>query len=100
MNKMATQPMTPAEAAEAPKVKRTRKKIAQKGSLKTILMLVVPAILILIGGYMWLTSGSSVSTDDAQVKQDIVSVSPQVNGQVVQVFVRDGTRVKKGDLMF
>ncbi|HEU4696983.1 MAG TPA: HlyD family secretion protein, partial [Sphingomicrobium sp.] len=35
-----------------------------------------------------------------QVKQDIVSVSPQVNGQVVQVFVRDGTRVKKGDLMF
>jgi membrane fusion protein (multidrug efflux system) len=100
MNKMATQPMTPAEAAEAPKVKRSRKKIAQKGSLKTILMLVVPAVLILIGGYMWLTSGSSVSTDDAQVKQDIVSVSPQVNGQVVQVFVRDGTRVKKGDLMF
>ena len=44
------------------------------------------------GGYYWLTSGGSVSTDDAQVKQDIVSVSPQVNGQIVQVFVRNGAR--------
>jgi membrane fusion protein (multidrug efflux system) len=41
-----------------------------------------------------------VSTDDAQVKQDIVSVSPQVNGQIVQVFVRDGARVKRGQLLF
>jgi membrane fusion protein (multidrug efflux system) len=63
-------------------------------------MLIVPALLLLGGGYYWLTSGSSVSTDDAQVKQDIVSVSPQVNGQVVQVFVRDGARVKRGDLLF
>ena len=100
MNKMATQPMTRAEAAEAPAVERTRKKLPAKVSLKAILMLVVPALLILIGGYMWLTGGGSVSTDDAQVKQDIVSVSPQVNGQIVRVFVRDGTRVEKGDLMF
>jgi membrane fusion protein, multidrug efflux system len=63
-------------------------------------MLIVPALLLLAGGYYWLTSGASVSTDDAQVKQDIVSVSPQVNGQIVQVFVRNGARVKRGDLMF
>jgi membrane fusion protein (multidrug efflux system) len=59
-----------------------------------------PALLLLGGGYYWLTSGTSVSTDDAQVKQDIVSVSPQVNGQIVQVFVRDGARVKRGELLF
>ena len=41
-----------------------------------------------------------MSTDDAQVKQDIVSVSPQVNGQVVEVFVRNGAKVKRGDLLF
>ena len=80
MNKMATQPMTGAEAAEAPKVEGVRKKVAERGALKTILMLIVPALLIIGGGYYWLTSGGSVSTDDAQVKQDIVSVSPQVNG--------------------
>src|SRR6185295_10679169 len=52
------------------------------------------------GGYYWLTSGGSVSTDDAQIRQDIVSVSPQVNGQVVEVLVRNGSRVKRGDLLF
>jgi membrane fusion protein (multidrug efflux system) len=95
---MATEPMTGTTAAS-----KARKKIripAGKGALRTILMLVVPALLLVGGGYYWLTSGKSVSTDDAQVKQDIVSVSPQVNGQVVQVFVRNGMHVKKGDVLF
>jgi len=97
MNKMATEGMT---AAEAPKGKRAVKKVAGKGALRMILMLIVPALLVLGGAYYWLTSGGSVSTDDAQVKQDIVSVSPQVNGQIVQVFVRNGARVKRGDILY
>jgi membrane fusion protein (multidrug efflux system) len=101
MNKMATQPMTGADAGEdAPKVRRRIKLPAGKGALRTFFMLIVPALLLIGGGYYWLTSGGSVSTDDAQVKQDIVSVSPQVNGQVVQVFVRNGARVHRGDLLF
>ncbi len=68
--------------------------------MRPILMFVVPALLLIGGGIYWMTSGGSVSTDDAQVKQDIVSVSPQVNGQVVQAFVRNGARVKRGDLLF
>ncbi|HEX6661924.1 MAG TPA: HlyD family secretion protein [Sphingomicrobium sp.] len=71
-----------------------------KRYLRPILMFIVPALLLLAGGYYWMTSGASVSTDDAQVKQDIVSVSPQVNGQIVQVFVRDGARVKRGQVLF
>jgi membrane fusion protein (multidrug efflux system) len=99
MNKMQTEPITAGEAAETPKRKRKIK--VEKGSwLRTFMMVIVPALLILGGGYYWLTSGGSVSTDDAQVKQDIVAVSPQVNGQVVQVFVRNGMRVKRGDLLF
>jgi len=100
MNKMATQPMTGTEALESPKAKRPRRKIASKGALRTILLLIVPALLLLGGGYYWLTSGGSVSTDDAQVKQDIVAVSPQVNGQVVEVLVRNGAKVRRGDLLF
>ena len=96
MNKMTTEPIA---AAETPKARRSRKTAVKNGS-RTFLMLIVPAILILGGVYYWLTSGGSVSTDDAQVKQDIVSVSPQVNGQVVQLFVRNGSRVKRGDLLF
>jgi membrane fusion protein (multidrug efflux system) len=100
MNKMATEPMAPAETAEAPK-RRRRLKVSGEGNwTRTILMLIVPALLLIGGGYYWLTSGGSVSTDDAQVRQDIVSVSPQVNGQVVAVFVRNGARVKRGDVLF
>ncbi|HEX6072109.1 MAG TPA: HlyD family secretion protein [Sphingomicrobium sp.] len=97
---MATEPMTGTDADKAPRVRRKVKLPANKGLLRTVLMLIVPALLLIGGGYYWLTSGGSVSTDDAQVKQDIVSVSPQVTGQVVQVFVRDGARVRRGDLLF
>jgi membrane fusion protein (multidrug efflux system) len=100
MNKMATEPMAGTAAAEAPTIRRALKLPAGKGLARAILLLIVPALLLLGGGYLWLTSGASVSTDDAQVKQDIVSVSPQVTGQVVQVQVRNGTRVKRGDLLF
>ncbi|HSR00701.1 MAG TPA: HlyD family secretion protein [Sphingomicrobium sp.] len=92
--------MTGSQAAEAPKVRRKVRIPGGKGVLRTVLMLIVPALLLIGGGYYWLTSGGSVSTDDAQIKQDIVSVSPQVNGQIVQVFVRNGAHVKRGDLIF
>ena len=100
MNKMATEPMTGAATAEEPRARRKLKLPEGKGALRTFLMLIVPAILIVAGGYYWLTSGKSVSTDDAQIKQDIVSVSAQVNGPIVQVFVKDGARVKRGDILF
>jgi membrane fusion protein (multidrug efflux system) len=101
MNKMATEAMTAAEVDEAPKAKKPRrKKIAEKGALRTIVMLIVPALLLIAGGYYWLASGGSVSTDDAQVKQDIVAVSAQVNGPVSQVLVKNGAQVKRGDLLF
>src|SRR5207253_2440224 len=85
---------------ETPKRGRLRNPDGGRNWTRTVLMLIVPALLVIGGAYMWLTSGGSVSTDDAQIKQDIVSVSPQVNGQVVQVFVRNGSRVKRGDLLF
>ena len=102
MNKMATEPMTGNEApeAEAPTVKRRLKVTGGKKPLRTFLMLIVPALLILGGAYYWLTSGGSVSTDDAQIKQDIVSVSAQVNGPIQEVLVRNGAKVTKGQLLF
>lgn len=99
MNKMQTEPMAVADAGEAPKRKR-RIKIEKGNWLRTVLMLIVPALLIIGGGYYWLTSGGSVSTDDAQIKQDIVSVSAQVTGPVQHVYVRNGSQVKRGDILF
>ena len=100
MNKMATEPMTGEAAAKAPKARRTIKLPKGMGTTRTILMLIVPALLLVGGGYYWLTSGGSVSTDDAFVKQDIVSVSAQVNGPIAQVFVKNGDQVKRGEVLF
>jgi membrane fusion protein (multidrug efflux system) len=98
---MPTETMTGAGAtAETPKVKRKRIKVVPKGVLRPLLLLLVPALLVIGGTYYWLTSGAEVSTDNAQVKQDIVSVSAQVTGPIVQVLAHDGDRVKRGQLLF
>ena len=64
------------------------------------LMLVVP-LAILIGGVVyWLGLQGKVSTDDAYVKQDKVSISAEVGGKILQVYVKNGDHVKAGDLLY
>ena len=100
MNKMTTQTMTGTElTAEAP-VEEAPAASPLKRYLRPILMLIVPALLLLAGGYYWLASGGSVSTDNAAVKQDIVSVSAQVTGPIIEVGVKNGDHVKRGQLLF
>ena len=72
--------------------KRNRKRL--------ILMLSVPLVILLVGGWFWLNSGKSVSTDNAYVKQDITSISTQVTGPISEVDVRENQEVKAGDILF
>ncbi|WP_106639870.1 HlyD family secretion protein [Allosphingosinicella vermicomposti] len=72
----------------------------RKPIVRTLLLISVPLLLAIIGGYFWLTSGRYVSTDNAYVAQDKVSVSTEVAGTIAQVHVRENQRVKKGDLLF
>lgn len=67
---------------------------------RIVLMLSVPLLLVALGGYFWLTSGRYVSTDNAYVQQDMVSISPDVTGRIVSVNVRENQRVKAGDVLF
>jgi membrane fusion protein (multidrug efflux system) len=64
------------------------------------LMLIVP--LLIIGGtlYWWLSSADTVSTDNAYVKQEIVSIAGEVQGQIVSVSVRENQFVRAGDVLF
>ena len=64
------------------------------------LMLSVPLLLAAAGGYLWLTSGTSVSTDNAYVQQDKVSISSEIGGRIVDVAVRENQTVQAGDLLF
>ncbi|AJP71940.1 HlyD family secretion protein [Sphingomonas hengshuiensis] len=84
--------MTPVEPEIEPRRKRRL--------LRPLLMFGVPALLLAIVAIFWLTSGRTVSTDNAYVQQDKVSVSADVAGRIVTVAVRENQRVKKGDLLF
>lgn len=64
------------------------------------LMLSVPLLLLAIGLYVWLTSGRTVSTDNAQVGAHVVNVSPEVSGRIVEVAVSENQQVKAGDLLY
>lgn len=68
--------------------------------LKPLLMFGVPLLIAAVVGYVWLTSGRYVSTDNAYVQQDMVSVSPDVSGRIVEVRVAENQAVKAGDVLF
>ena len=73
---------------------------AKPGWRTRALMFGVPAALAIAGGVWWLTSGGSVSTDNAYVQMDKVSVAAEVGGLITEVAVREGQEVKAGDLLF
>ena len=95
----ATPVETPEEAAQLAESAHEQRK-AKRSRLRLILMLAVPALLVIAGAYIWFASGGSQSTDNAQVKTDIVSVTAQVTGPVVEVGVKNGDHVEKGDILF
>ena len=87
--------MSKTDLADAVKVETT-----QRRWVRPLLMFGLPLLLLLGGIGYWIASGDTVSTDNAAVKQDIVSVSAQVNGPVVEVAVKNGDAVKRGQLLY
>ncbi|WP_428027753.1 HlyD family secretion protein [Altererythrobacter sp.] len=67
---------------------------------RLVIMLAVPLALLIGGGIYWQSQIGKASTDNAYVQQDKVSVSSQVGGEIVEVFVKDGDEVASGDLLF
>jgi membrane fusion protein (multidrug efflux system) len=67
---------------------------------RLVLMLALPLALLVGGTIYWLSLAGKVSTDNAYVKQDKVSVSAQVGGDIAEVMVRDGEEVRAGQLLF
>lgn len=60
----------------------------------------VPILLIVGAVWYYVVNDHYVSTDNAYVQQDKVSVSAQVTGEIVEVRVRENQMVRAGDLLF
>ena len=67
---------------------------------KLALMVLLPLLIIAGGGYYWLSLQGKVSTDNAYVKQDMVTVSSEVSGKIIEALVAEDDEVAKGELLF
>ena len=67
---------------------------------RLVLMLSVPMLLVIGAGLYWLSLAGKVSTDNAYVQQDKVTVSAEVGGKIAEVLVKDGDWVSAGQVLF
>ena len=65
-----------------------------------LLMAAVPVAVAIGGGYEYVVGGRYVSTDNAYIQQDKVTVSPDVSGRVVEVAVHENEPVVRGQILF
>ncbi|MDP6602958.1 MAG: HlyD family secretion protein [Rhodospirillales bacterium] len=72
----------------------------KKRWLRRTLLSTAPVLVIAVSGYVYLTGGRFVETENAYVKADTVSVAAQVSGPIVDVAVRENARVAKGQILF
>jgi len=64
------------------------------------LLLVVPLVVVAIGAFFYFTGGRYVTTDNAYVNADNVTISAEVSGPIAAVAVRDNEHVAKGQVLF
>ncbi|HVR91210.1 MAG TPA: HlyD family secretion protein [Novosphingobium sp.] len=64
------------------------------------LMLAVPLLIVIGGVWYWQSLQGYVSTDNAYVQQDKVSVSGEIGGKIVEVLAAENQQVQAGDLLF
>lgn len=70
-----------------------------RSRLRKLLLLVVPALAVLGGLLLWQQGGRYITSENAYVRADIVQISPEVAGRVVEVLVRDHARVEAGTIL-
>lgn len=65
-----------------------------------LMLLLVPALIAAVSIYVYLQGGRYVTTDNAYVKHDIIAISSEIAGRVIEVVPRDNDRVSKGQVLF
>ena len=71
----------------------------KKSNLRRLIALVVLAVAVIGGATYWWLNRGLVSTDDAFVDGNAVTLSPQVGGKVLRLLIDDNQPVKAGDLL-
>lgn len=73
-----------------------------KGKRKLLIIGILVAIVIALGGilfYYWYENTYFVSTEDARVSADFISVTPQISGKLLELNVDEGDTVTKNQIL-
>lgn len=85
---------------EMPTVAEPEAQPPRRNWRRFLIMLSVPAALLIGGLLYWQSLQGQVSTDNAYIHVDKISVSAEVSGKIVEVLVKENQHVKAGDLLF
>jgi len=80
----------------------TKKAEGSSTSRRKIITLVIALAVVVtaaIIGYYWYQGSRYVSTDDARVASDVVQVSPEIPGKILEWRVKEGDMVLKDDIL-
>jgi membrane fusion protein, multidrug efflux system len=73
---------------------------SKNNRLKVYIPLAIVILIVLAGAWYWYRDYSLyITTDDAHVDADIVSVSSKIIGRISSIYADEGSLVKKGDLL-
>jgi membrane fusion protein, multidrug efflux system len=67
---------------------------------RLLLLVVVPALALVAGLWIYLAGGRYISTDNAYVGAQKVLVTPDISGKIAAVMVKEGQHVAAGDTLF
>jgi multidrug resistance efflux pump len=73
-----------------------------KEKRKVLIIGILVAIVLALGGivfYYWYENTYYVSTDDARVSADLVSVTPQISGKLLELNIQDGDVVTQNQIL-
>ncbi|MEJ2119682.1 MAG: HlyD family secretion protein [Alphaproteobacteria bacterium] len=95
----ALRPAGEAAVSEAPAVETPpQRKLGQR--LRRPLLVLGPLLVLLAGGYFYVTGGRYVSTENAYIRARKVAISAQISGPIVAINVKENPAVKKGEVLF
>lgn len=69
-------------------------------TLKYFSTVIVFAIAVSAGWWLWNYYMQSPWTRDGKVRAELVNITPEVSGKLISVNIKDNQMVKKGDLLF
>lgn len=88
------------ESADTELARQVRRSAARRRWLRPGLLLLGPLLVAVVGGFLYLSGGRYVETENAYVKADKVMIGAEVSGLISAVNVHENQRVAVGDVLF